>query len=200
MLIFLPVILMLLTAIVLFILHFAKPDFKYPWILAVSGVTLSLVSIFLWQIHFPQTISLPAWQLSASFLYIPSWLADGVSWPYALSLSALAAAVIWTSVVRAENDPIPWAGTLIGMVSNRYIRIDHNSSLDGRGRPNRRGNYRICSPPCWYGIGPLGKFNRHFKGHTPRFPLDTCWHWYSSIDCGWASPWCITSSPPLSKG
>jgi hypothetical protein len=113
MLIYIPIILMLLTALVLLILRFARPNFKYPWMLAVSGATLSLVSVFFWQLHFPQTFSLPAWQLSTSFLYIPSWLADGVSWPYALSLAALAAAVIWTSVVRAERDPVSWAGTLI---------------------------------------------------------------------------------------
>ena len=112
MLIFLPVILMLLTALVLLILRYASPKFKYPWLLAVTGATLALVSVFFWHIHFPQTISLPAWQLSASFLYVPAWLADGISWPYALALAALAAAVIWTSVVRAENDPLPWAGTL----------------------------------------------------------------------------------------
>ena len=112
MLILLPVILMFLTALVLLVLRFARPDFKYPWILASAGATLALASVFLWQIHFPQSISLPSWQLVTAFLYVPAWLADGISWPYALALAALAAAVIWTSVVRAENDPIPWAGTL----------------------------------------------------------------------------------------
>ena len=113
MLLFLPVILMLVTALALLILRYTRPNFKYPWMIAVSGVTVALASVFFWHIHFPQTISLPAWQLSASFLYIPTWLADGISWPYALALASLAAAVIWTSVVRAENDPVSWAGTLI---------------------------------------------------------------------------------------
>ena len=112
MLILLPVILMLLTALALLVLRFARPKFKYPWILASGGATLAFISVFLWQIHFPQSISLPSWQLVTALLYVPAWLADGVSWPYALALAALAAAVIWTSVVRAENDPMPWAGTL----------------------------------------------------------------------------------------
>jgi hypothetical protein len=73
---------------------------------------LALASVFLWQIHFPQSISLPSWQLVTAFIYAPAWLADGLSWPYAVALAALAAAVIWTSVVRAEIDPMPWAGTL----------------------------------------------------------------------------------------
>ena len=112
MLIFLPVILMFLTALALLILHFVQPKFKYPWILASAGATLAFASVFLWQIHFPQSISLPSWQLLTAFLYVPAWLADGISWPYALALAALAASVIWTSVVRAETDPLAWAGTL----------------------------------------------------------------------------------------
>lgn len=112
MLILLPVILMLTTALALFVLRFARPKFKYPWMLAAGGATLAFVSVFLWQIHFPGSISLPAWQLVTAFLYVPAWLADGISWPYALALAALAAAVIWTSVVRAENESMPWAGTL----------------------------------------------------------------------------------------
>ncbi len=47
------------------------------------------------------------------FKFSPTWVADGISWPYALSLGAICTAVIWTSVVRAENDPAAWAGTLL---------------------------------------------------------------------------------------
>jgi hypothetical protein len=112
MLIFLPVILMLFTALALLILRFFRPKFRYPWLLASGGATLALGSVFLWQIHFPQSISLPSWQLITAFLYAPAWLADGISWPYALALAALAMAVIWTSVVRAENESMAWAGTL----------------------------------------------------------------------------------------
>src|SRR5664280_786867 len=99
MLILLPVILMFVTALALLILRFARPTFKYPWILASGGTTLAFVSVFLWQIHFPQSVSLPSWQLVTAFIYVPAWLADGISWPYALALAALAEAVIWTSVV-----------------------------------------------------------------------------------------------------
>jgi hypothetical protein len=113
MLIFLPIIVMLLTALVLLFLHYARPAFKYPWMLAAGGAILAFISVFLWQIHFSQSIILPPWQPADVFLYTPAWLADGISWPYALSLAALAAAVIWTSVVRAENEPMTWAGTLV---------------------------------------------------------------------------------------
>jgi len=113
MFILLPIIVMLLTALTLMLLRFVRPNFKYPWILAAGGATLALIGIFLWHIRLPQSISLAPWQPVTLFFFSPTWLADGISWPYALSLAALAAAVIWTSVVRAENDPAAWAGTLL---------------------------------------------------------------------------------------
>lgn len=113
MLILLPVILMLLTALTLILLRFTRPNFKYPWMLAAGGGTLSLVAVFLWQIRFPGSVSLPPWQPVTVFFYSPTFLADGTSWPYALALAALAAAVIWTSVVRNENEAFSWAGTLL---------------------------------------------------------------------------------------
>ncbi len=113
MLILLPVILMLLTALTLSILHLARPKFEFNWILAAGGSILAFASVFLWQIHLPSVITLPSWQLAIPISYVTDWLADELSWPYALSLAALAAAVIWTSVVRADDEPIPWVGTLI---------------------------------------------------------------------------------------
>ncbi len=110
--ILLPVILLLLPALALLILRLIRSKFRYPWMLASGGALLAFGSVFLWQFHFPQSISLPSWQLATPFLYVPAWLADGVSWPYALALAALAMAVIWTSVVRAESESLAWAGTL----------------------------------------------------------------------------------------
>jgi hypothetical protein len=113
MFILLPILLMLLTALTLILMRFVRPNFKYPWMVAAGGATLALICIFLWRIRLPQSISLASWQPMTLFFFSPTWLADGISWPYALSLAALAAAVIWTSVVRAENDPAAWAGTLL---------------------------------------------------------------------------------------
>ena len=112
MLILLPVIIMLLTGLVLLILRFARPNFKYPWMVASLGAILAFASVFLWQIHFPQNLSMSAFQLPTVLFYVPAWLADGISWPFALALSALSVAVIGTSVVRSENEPMAWVGTL----------------------------------------------------------------------------------------
>jgi hypothetical protein len=113
MLILLPVIMMLLTALVLSILYLARPNFEFSWILATGGAILALVSVFLWQIHLPGIITLSSWQLPSLFVNVTAWIADEISWTYALALATLAAAVITTSVARAENKPIPWVGTLI---------------------------------------------------------------------------------------
>ena len=113
MLILLPVLILVLAALTLVILRFTRPTFRYPWMIAIAGSTFSLIVVLLWQMRLPQSFFLAPWQPVMGFAFSLSWLADGVSWPYALSLAALAAAVIWTSVVRAENDPLTWAGTLL---------------------------------------------------------------------------------------
>ncbi len=81
--------------------------------IAVGGATLALVAVFLWQLFIPSSFTIPAWQTNSIESLSPTWLADRTSWPYTLALAALAAAVIWTSVVRAENDGLSWAGTLV---------------------------------------------------------------------------------------
>jgi len=112
MLILLPVILMLLTALGLLFLRLVRPEFKFPWILAAGGAIMALASVILWQINLPQSISLASQKLGTIFPTVPAWHADAISWPYALALTALATAIIWTSAVRSKNIPMSWAGTL----------------------------------------------------------------------------------------
>ncbi len=113
MLILMPVLLLALTASLLLVLQYARPKFKYSWIIAAVGSLLALAGAFFWQIRFPAAVSLLPWQPLSVFDYTPTWLADSVSWPYALAVTALAAAVILTSVARSENLPFLWAGTLL---------------------------------------------------------------------------------------
>jgi hypothetical protein len=108
-----PVLLLLFTTLTLLLLRLGRSKFKHGWLVAAGGTTLSLASVFLWRIGFPYEYRLPAWQPETIFPYSPAWLADGFSWPYALTLAGLSAAVIWTSVVRAESDPLTWAASLL---------------------------------------------------------------------------------------
>jgi len=113
MLILAPVIILFLVALALLVLHYSQPDFKYPWMVAAGGSLLALVAVLLWQVRLPLSFSLAPWQPALIFPYSPTWLADDSSWPYALALVSLGVAVIWTSVARAETNPVSWAGTLL---------------------------------------------------------------------------------------
>ncbi|OQX64596.1 MAG: hypothetical protein B5M51_03250 [Anaerolinea sp. 4484_236] len=106
------------TALALLILHWGRPDFRATWLVAVGGASLAWISVFLWQLKMPLVLTLPAWQPELLFVDSPVFVADGLSWPYAISLTTLALGALLTSIVR-ENFPNPpaWAGilTLTGM-------------------------------------------------------------------------------------
>ncbi|MBN2386741.1 MAG: hypothetical protein JXB85_06940 [Anaerolineales bacterium] len=113
MLILTPVIILLLNALLLLIIRITRPNFRHIWLIAAIGSLLAIAGVFLWRIDFPQIYQLPAWQPEAIFRTSPAWIADGLSWPYALALTVLSAAVVWTAVVRIEPNPMAWAGAFL---------------------------------------------------------------------------------------
>lgn len=113
MLILVPVIFLLLTSLVLLLYRLGRPKLKHTWLVSASGTILAIAGIFLWRIGFPHAYTLPTWQPETIFRYTPAWLADGFSWPYALTLTVLSAAVLWTSSVRTETDPLTWAASFL---------------------------------------------------------------------------------------
>lgn len=112
MLFFLPVIVLIVTALTILVLYFLKVRGKYFWIIALVGSLLALVGVFLWKVHFPDAVSLLPWLPKNIFSYTPTWVVDSISWPYAIALASLGTAVILTAVGRKETDPLPWTGTL----------------------------------------------------------------------------------------
>jgi hypothetical protein len=128
MLIMIPVLILFTTSISLVLLRLLRPNFRFDWLLAISGAFFSLVSVILWQLKLPQTFSLPAWSPGDIFLSTPTWLADGSSWLYALSLTTLGLAVISTAVVRKTSNPINWAGILI-LVSIGLLAVTADNPL-----------------------------------------------------------------------
>lgn len=114
MLIVITVSLLFLTALTLLVVRFFRPNFRFFWLTATGGALLAWISIWLWQVRMPLEFQLSPWQPANLFFDFPSFLADGISWPLALSLTTLALAVILTATVRADlNDPFSSAGTLI---------------------------------------------------------------------------------------
>ncbi len=106
-------LLLLVTAVSITILHFARPGRPYSWLVAGGGTFMAWISVFFWQLDMPALHSLPPWKPEFIFTTSPTLLVDGLSWPYALSLVTLALALILTSIIRKPfPDMLGWAGTL----------------------------------------------------------------------------------------
>ena len=128
MLIILPVLILMVTTIILVLLILFKPGFRFHWLIAILGSILSVVAVFLWLTKLPFSFSLPPWEPQTIFLYSPSWLADGVSWLFAISLSTLGLATISTAVIRKLSNPWNWASILF-LVSIGLLIVASNNPL-----------------------------------------------------------------------
>jgi hypothetical protein len=113
MLILITVLILFLTAIIMVVLRILRPDFRFFWLFAVGGAFLSWVGTWAWLAALPVKLTLPAWQPSRLFVDSLAFLADGISWPFALSLATVALAVLLTEIARADlANPLPWSGLL----------------------------------------------------------------------------------------
>lgn len=113
MFILIPVGILLLTASTLVLLQIFLPENRYTWLVATGGSLLAWISVAAWQANMPIHFAFSIWQPVSLFSQPPAFLADGISWAYAMSIAALCLAIVITSVVRA-NFPAPfnWTGTL----------------------------------------------------------------------------------------
>lgn len=103
-----------LTALTLLILRIAIPGFRYHWLVAVGGALMTWISILLWQFNLPVSLQLPPWQPATLFYQSPVFVADRISWAFAISLITLCLAILITAVVRPQfPSPINWVGTLV---------------------------------------------------------------------------------------
>lgn len=129
MLILVTLLLLLLSALILLLLRLFFPDFRYSWLIAVSGAFFAWVSVFFWQPQIPLVLTLPSWQPESLFPVPPVFLADSLSWVYAFALLSLGLATVLTAVAR-ENFPSPvaWAGTL-GLIGVGMLAVLANNPL-----------------------------------------------------------------------
>jgi len=113
MLILITVLLLFLTALALLILRVTRPAFRFAWLVAIGGSLLAWITVFIWQVRMPISLALLPWQPASLFADSPAFIADGLSWPYALSLVTLCLAVLLTGVARQSfPNSLTWAGTL----------------------------------------------------------------------------------------
>src|SRR5215216_3062609 len=65
---------LLLTAMILLVLNFATPNFRYNWLIATGGALLGWISVFVWQAQMPMSIKFPAWQPALLFTQSPTFV------------------------------------------------------------------------------------------------------------------------------
>lgn len=114
-LVLLPVILLLLTALAIAVIRQVRPGYGYTWLLG-TGLAL-VVWVLMLVLHWQNlsAFSLLAWRPSGGFLAALTFQLDQASWQYAFSLVGLLAAVILTapSRLRQEITPFSWVGGMI---------------------------------------------------------------------------------------
>jgi hypothetical protein len=113
MFIFITVSILFFTALLLLILRFALPDFRFAWLTATGGALLAWISVFIWQARLPAILKLPLWKPESIFRQPPFLIADSTAWAFALSIVTICLAVIVTAVARDNfPNPISWIGVL----------------------------------------------------------------------------------------
>jgi len=109
-------IILLLAFGLVSLFRFLPPLRPYAWLTAASASLLAWGSVFLWQLSLPQSLELSPWRPQSLFPTSPQLYAEHFSWLYSLSLTALCAAVIFTSTARQQPlSPPNWAGILLLM-------------------------------------------------------------------------------------
>jgi hypothetical protein len=110
MLILFSCLLLFVTALVLIVF---QPNIRYAWLVATGGAMLAMVSVFIWLPQMPISLILPAWQPRTIFTNPILFRADGLSWPFAISISGLILTVIITAIARSTiSNSYTWAGIL----------------------------------------------------------------------------------------
>jgi hypothetical protein len=110
----LTLLLLVLAAVTLVALRVSQPSASYSWLVAALGVLLAWISIFIWQLDLPQRLYSSQWTVLSVFSASPELMADQYTWLYALSLAAVAGAIVLTSPARMPTiRPASWIATLV---------------------------------------------------------------------------------------
>lgn len=106
-------ILLFLSIALMVALRLTRLGTSYAWLVA-GGALLTWGSVLLWQLDLPWRFMPAQWMSATLFNASPQLFATPFSWLYALSLVALAAAVILTSPARdAHAWTLSWLETLV---------------------------------------------------------------------------------------
>ncbi|HTP00479.1 MAG TPA: hypothetical protein VMJ64_03835 [Anaerolineales bacterium] len=100
MLILITALLLFATALTLLVLRLVRPQFRFSWLIAVGVTFLAWITVILWRLSLPLSISFGTWGSADILPTAPTLAADQFSWIYAFSLTTLALATLLTATVR----------------------------------------------------------------------------------------------------
>lgn len=116
-------LILFLTAASLVAVRWARPLASSAWLVASFGGLLAWISVFFWQFSLPVKLLDGQWLSLTSLTRSLELVASQAAWVYALSLLALAGAVILTSPARlAVVGMAEWLGTL-GLMALALLAI-----------------------------------------------------------------------------
>lgn len=105
--------LLFVSSLTMAALRLTRRPAAFAWLVSALGALLAWASILLWQFDLPVSLPSNPWAPVTLFNATPHFEADSYAWLYALSLGALAAAVILTSPARmAVLSPVSWIGSV----------------------------------------------------------------------------------------
>lgn len=113
MILLLPVFLLALTILLLALLRWLRPTFRYLWLVATGGALLAWISIWLWGTTPVQPLTTAGWQPFAVFEAPFVLQISALTWPYALGLATLALVMLLTAPARSA---LPAAGSWAAML------------------------------------------------------------------------------------
>jgi hypothetical protein len=131
MIILITILIPVLAAASMILIHWMRPNFRYFWLIALSGAFMTWISVILWRFNLPLGLVLPAWEPEQLFSQSLSFSVDPLTWSFALGIATLILVVIVTATSR-ENfpAPLPWAATLtLGSFGILAVLADNPLSL-----------------------------------------------------------------------
>jgi hypothetical protein len=131
MFVLITLILLLISSVTMVVLRLTRRPAAFTWLVSALGALLAWVSIPLWQFDLPLGLPINLWAPVTLFNTTPAFEVDSYAWLYALSLGALAAAVILTSPARmAVLLPVAWIGAVaLALVALLAVMADNILTL-----------------------------------------------------------------------
>ncbi len=131
MFILLPIGLLLASSLAITILDRVRPNFGTSWLIATSACIVSWLTVFVFRLRLPTTLTLFSWEETGLNLIGEfSLLMDYDSWPYALTLTTITLAVVLTGAARTRYDSAPrsWAASMT-ITALGLLALQSGSSL-----------------------------------------------------------------------